>query len=129
MVRGPSITQSALFFFSNRQVLQMNSSTSPKESLRPVTRSISLCPIHTTTLPEQVVQSRCAFIGLANHTLLLKRKVLSVRAPTGQTSIMFPENSFSTEFLIKVEISETSPRYITPCTLPLVIWLAVSTQR
>src|SRR6185437_3042655 len=95
MFLGPSITQSLICFFSKRQSLQINSSTSPYLSFLAVTRYISLPCSHTTTLPLHLGQSRCASIGLRNHTRLLKRNVLSVNAPTGQTSITLPEKSLS----------------------------------
>ncbi len=41
-----------------------------------------------------------------------------------QTSITLPEKSLSIEFLISVVISETSPRYITPCRRSPVSWSA-----
>src|SRR6478672_8680646 len=94
--RGPSIVQSLTSFLSKRHVLQINSSTSWYSSLRPVTRWISSPNIQTVTLPEHVGQSRCASYGLLNQTRDLNLKVLSVKAPTGQTSIMLPENSLST---------------------------------
>src|SRR5690554_2263881 len=94
-LRGPSIVQSAVAFLSNRQVLQINSSTSPNSSLRAVTRSTSSPLYQRVTLPLQVGQSRCASTGLVNQTRFLKRNVLSVSAPTGHTSITLPEKSFS----------------------------------
>src|ERR1043166_921662 len=129
MCRGDSSDQSLVFFFSKRQVLHMNASTSPHSSLRPVTRSTSSPLYHNTTLPEHLSQSRCAFHGLANHTRLLNLNVLSVSAPTGQTSITFPEKSLSMLFWMYVEISDTSPRFNTPCTRPSVICSATFTQR
>src|SRR5208283_2058980 len=112
--RGPSIIQSVGSFFSKRHSLQMNSSTSLNSSLRAVTLTISLPTIHTTVFPLHDGQVRWASMALANHTRLLNRNVLSVSAPTGQTSITLPENSFSMLFLMNVEISETSPLYKTP---------------
>src|SRR5690606_32198122 len=108
-------TQSAVFFFSKRQVSQINSFTSLYSSLRPVTRNTSSPLYHNVTFPEQVGQSRCASTGLENHTRLLKRNVLSVKAPTGHTSITFPIKSLSNAFSIKVDISAWSPRWMIPC--------------
>jgi hypothetical protein len=45
-------------------------------------------------------------VGLLNQTLDLNLNVLSVKAPTGHTSIIFPENSLSTAFEIQVDILE-----------------------
>src|SRR5688500_19416127 len=95
MIRSPSIDQSYVYFFSNLHSLQMNSSTSPHLSLRPVTRITSSPLYHKTTLPEHLPQLRCASTGLVYQTLLLNLYVLSVNAPTGHTSIMLPEKSFS----------------------------------
>src|SRR6187551_3887043 len=110
--RGPSITQSETSLWSKRQLLQMNSSTSWNSSLRPVTRWISFPNIQTVVLPQHpgVVHSLCALYGLLNQTLDLNLKVLSVKAPTGHTSIMFPENSLVIAFEIQVEILAWSPR-------------------
>jgi hypothetical protein len=44
--------------------------------------------------------------GLLNQTRDLNRNVLSVNAPTGQTSIIFPENSLSIALEMQVEILE-----------------------
>src|SRR5690606_26304004 len=90
---GSSKIQSAVFFVSKRQVLQINSFTSPYSSLRPVTRNTSAPLYHNVTLPEHVGQSRCASTGFVNHTRFLNRKVLSVSAPTGHTSMTFPMKS------------------------------------
>src|SRR5690606_39826243 len=79
---GSSNTQSAVFFFSKRQVSQINSFTSLYSSLRAVTRNTSSPLYHKVTLPEQVGQSRCASTGLENHTRFLKRNVLSDRKST-----------------------------------------------
>src|SRR5690606_31915956 len=103
---GVSKIQSLVFLVSKRHVLQINSSTSLYSSLRPVTRSTSSPLYHKVTLPEQVGQSRCASTGFVNHTRFLNRKVLSVSAPTGQTSITFPIKSLSNAFSINVDISE-----------------------
>src|SRR5690606_25176771 len=97
--------------------------------LRAVTLCISPPNIQSVVLPQHLSQSLCALNGLLNYTLCLKRKVLSVSAPTGHTSIMFPENSLFTALDIYVEICEWSPRLSTPCTLPSVSWSAVITQR
>src|SRR3954467_1273348 len=104
---GPSIIQSLVFFFSNRQVLQIHpglpsaaSSTSPHSSFLAVTRKTSSPLFQMVTFPQHLGQSLWAFIGFKNQTLCLKRKVLSVNAPTGQTSIMFPLKSLSIAFEI-----------------------------
>ena len=60
-----------------------------------MTRSTSLAFIHSTALPLHLVQLRCASTGLVNHTRLAKRKVRSVSAPTGHTSMTFPLKSLS----------------------------------
>src|SRR4051812_5358754 len=99
----------------------MNSSTSSHWSFLAVTLSTSSPLSHTLVLPEHFVQLRCASTGLVNHTRCLNLNVLSVRAPTGQTSITLPEKSLSMTFSMYVEISDASPRAITPCTLLLVI--------
>src|SRR4051812_47043873 len=95
---GPSTIQSDFFFFTKRHSLQIHSSTSPYLSLRAPTRSTSSPFIHRTTLPAHFSQLRCASIGFVYHTRLRKRNVLSVNAPTGHTSIMLPDISFSTAF-------------------------------
>src|SRR5580765_6379659 len=94
---GPSITQSAVFFFSKRHSLQIHpgapfvlSLISPHSSLRAVTRNTSSPRIHSLTSPQHLGQSRCASTGLVNQTRFLNRNVLSVSAPTGHTSITFP---------------------------------------
>src|SRR5690606_5609471 len=115
--------------FSKRQVLQIHSSTSFHSLLRAVTRQTSSPPYHNCTFPLHVGQSRWASTGFKNHTRFLNRKVLSVKAPTGQTSMMFPMNSLSKAFPKYVEISAWSPRNITPCSRQPVIWSAVFTQR
>src|SRR5690606_42112293 len=113
---GSSNTQSAVFFFSKRKVSQINSFTSLYSSLRAVTRKTSSPLYHRVTFTEHVGQSRCASTGLVNQTRFLKRNVLSVNAPTGQTSIMLPENSLSIAFSMYVDISAASPRPNMPCT-------------
>src|ERR1051326_5545877 len=95
MCEGPSITQSLTCFLSKRHSLQIHSCASPHLSFLAVTRSTSSPLSHTRALPEQVLHGRCASTGLVNHTRDLKRKVLSVNAPTGQTSITLPEYSLS----------------------------------
>src|SRR5688500_14614926 len=90
------------------------STTSSHWSLRPVTRNTSSPLTHNLTRPEHLPQLRCASIGFVNHTLCLNLKVLSVSAPTGQTSITFPENSLSITFFMYVDISDASPRCTTP---------------
>src|SRR5690606_38672791 len=97
---GPSITQSEVAFLSKRQSLQINSSNSPNSSFRPVTRKTASPLYHKVTFPEQVGQSLYASTGFVNQTRFLKRNVRSVKAPTGQTSIIFPEKSLSTAFEI-----------------------------
>src|SRR5436190_12402804 len=105
MLRGPSIVQSCIFLCSKRHSLQMNSFTSLYLSVRADTRRTSFPFVQRTTLPEHFGQVRCASTGLVNHTRLLNRKVLSVRAPTGHTSIMLPEKSLSIAFSMYVLIS------------------------
>src|ERR1051326_1231627 len=110
---GPSITQSLTSFFSKRHVLHIQpgfpsavSFTSPHSSFLAVTRYTSSPLIHKRTCPQHVGQSLCAFTGFVNHTRFLKRNVLSVNAPTGQTSMMLPMKSFSKDFAMYVAISE-----------------------
>src|SRR5690606_36255001 len=110
------MTQSEVAFLSKRHVLQIKASTSPYSSFRAVTRNTSSPLYHSVTLPLHVGQSRCASTCLVNHTRFLKRKVLSVNAPTGQTSITLPENSLSIAFSLYVDISAASPRPNMPCT-------------
>src|ERR1039458_1221681 len=98
MCEADSITQSLVFLGSNLQELQIQSSTSPYLSFLAVTRRTSSPLYHKRTLPQHLSQVRCASTGFVNHTRLLKRKVLSVSAPTGQTSIIFPLMSLSTTF-------------------------------
>src|SRR5690606_1779420 len=95
---GCSIVQSEVSFLSYRHVLQIQSSTSFHSFLREVTRKTSSPRYQTWALPEQVGQSLCASTGFKHHTRFLNRKVLSVKAPTGQTSITFPMNSLSKDF-------------------------------
>src|SRR5690349_11690261 len=109
----PSITQSLVLFFSKRHSLHIQpfspfvlSFTSPHSSLRAVTRNTSSPRIHNLTSPQHFGQSRCASTGLVNHTRFLKRNVLSVKAPTGQTSITFPIKSLSRFFSMNVAICE-----------------------
>src|SRR5580658_10208143 len=92
-LRGPSIVQSFTFFFSKRHSLQMyagfpsgSDSTSRYSSFLTVTRYISLPNIHIVAFPQHLVHSRCASKGFKNQTRDLNLKVLSVKAPTGQTS-------------------------------------------
>src|SRR5690606_13272461 len=94
-LRGPSITQSFTSLWSKRHSLQINSSTSWNSSLRAVTRWISFPNIQRVVFPQHLSQFLWALNGLLNHTLDLNLKVLSVNAPTGQTSITFPEKSLS----------------------------------
>src|SRR5690606_27873204 len=105
---GFSITQSAVFFLSKRQVLHIQpglpvfwlSCTSPHVSFRAVTR-ITFSPLfQRVTSPQHLSQSRWAYIGLVNHTRCLNLNVLSVKAPTGHTSIMLPLKSLSIAFSI-----------------------------
>src|SRR5688572_20981766 len=102
MSLGPSITQSLVLFFSKRHSLQIHAvlpfssfSISPHSFFLAVTRYTSSPRFHNVTLPEHFGQSLCAFIGFKNQTRFLKRNVLSVNAPTGQTSITLPMKSFS----------------------------------
>src|SRR3954465_7434615 len=97
---GPSMIQSLVCFFSNRHSLQIQSCTSPHWSFRAVTRNTSSPLFHKVTLPQHFSQSLCASIGFKNQTRFLKRKVRSVNAPTGQTSIMLPLKSLSIAFEI-----------------------------
>src|SRR5258708_36602359 len=101
---GPSISQSLVCFFSKRHSLQIQSSTSPHWSLRAVTRNTSSPRYHKVTFPLHFawLQLRCASTGFRNQTLFLNRKVLSVSAPTGHTSMIFPIKSSSREFWIWV---------------------------
>ena len=86
----------------------MKSSTSWYSSFLAVTLCISFPNIQSVVFPQHpgVVHSLCALNGLLNQTLDLNLKVLSVNAPTGQTSIMFPENSLSIAAETHVEICE-----------------------
>src|SRR4030095_5426907 len=94
-VCSPDLTQSPVFFFSKRHSLQIKSLTSPHWSFLAVTRYTSSPRFQMVTFPEHFGQSRWASCGFKNHTRFLNRKVLSVRAPTGQTSITFPMKSLS----------------------------------
>src|ERR1043165_9246623 len=98
ILRGPSTIQSDFCFFSKRHSLHTQSSTSPYLSFRALTRRTSSPFIHRITFPAHLVQFRCASSGFVNHTRLRKRNVLSVKAPTGHTSIILPDMSLSTAF-------------------------------
>src|SRR4029079_8354699 len=107
------MTQSLACFFSNLQVLQIHPGlpsgrliTSPYSSFLEVTRYTSSPRFHKVTCPQHLSQSLCASIGFKNHTRFLNLKVLSVNAPTGQTSIILPLQSLSIAFDIYTDISE-----------------------
>src|SRR5687768_1776135 len=102
---------------------------SPHSSFLAVTLNTSSPLYHKVTLPQHLVQSLCAYTGLVNQNRLLNLNVLSVNAPTGQTSIMLPEKSLSIELVMYVDISDTSPLFITPCTRLSVSCSATFTQR
>ncbi len=55
--------------------------------------------IQRTALPEHLEQVQVASTGFVNQTLLANLAVLSVNAPTGQTSITFPIKSLSKALL------------------------------
>src|SRR5690606_34706847 len=125
-------------FFSNRHALHIHPvspllavATSPHSSLRAVTLNTSSPRIHSLTSPQHLglLHLRCASTGLVNQTRFLKRKVLSVRAPTGHTSITLPIKSLVKALLIQVLIRAWSPRSRIPCSRLSVSWLAANTQR
>ena len=64
-----------------------------------VTLTISSPFIQRTALPEHLEQVQVASTGFVNQTLLANLAVLSVNAPTGQTSITFPIKSLSKALL------------------------------
>src|SRR5690606_3277444 len=94
-----------------------------------VTRITSSPFIQRTTFPEHLSHSQLAFIGFVNQTRLANLEVLSVNAPTGQTSITFPIKSLSRALFKYVEISACSPLKRIPCSRSSVSWFAASTQR
>src|SRR5687767_15998314 len=113
IVAKPSTTQSAGFFLSKRHSLQIQPGvplvlvfTSPHSFFLAVTRNTSSPRCQSVTSPQHLVQSRCAYTGLVNHTRFLKRKVLSVKATTGQTSITLPIKSCLRFLAINVAIWE-----------------------
>src|SRR5688500_19214211 len=95
---GPSMIQSLVFFLSNLHSLQIQSITSPHWSFLAVTLYTSSPRFQIVTFPEHLGQSRCASIGFRNQTRFLKRKVRSVSAPTGQTSMTLPLKSLYIAF-------------------------------
>ena len=70
---GPSNVQSEVLLRSKRQVLQINSFTSPHSFLRAVTLITSSPLYQSVTFPEHFQQLQLASSGFENHTRLLKR--------------------------------------------------------
>jgi hypothetical protein len=88
------------------------------------TTRITRSPLTCTTRFEP--SESCAEIDLrraSSQVRALNRNGRLVSAPTGQTSIMLPESSESTERPTKLMISECSPRLAMPSSMiPPISW-------